>query len=306
MPTNLYLSTKVRSEQILFEDLIIESVKWAGQDIYYLPRNIVTRDSILNEDVESQFDDAYMIEVYIEGNEGFEGEGNLMSKFGLEIRDEATFIVAKRRWEQMVGSFENDEFQNRPNEGDLIYLPMSNSFFEISFVEHEMPFYQLSNLPVYKMQAGLFEMNDEDFNTGVAEIDAIEVNAYTTRFQLGLITGTFIQGETITQIIQDEPLINIKAEVVNINHPEAVMQVIDIETNDGLFHSFITGEVNANMILGSVSGATANITEVFDISTSTVGSVFPNTEDSQNFDFETEANEIIDFTESNPFSEGTL
>ncbi len=104
MPTNLYLSTKVRSEQILFEDLIIESVKWAGQDIYYLPRNIVTRDSILNEDVESQFDDAYMIEVYIEGNEGFEGEGNLMSKFGLEIRDEATFIVAKRRWEQMVGS----------------------------------------------------------------------------------------------------------------------------------------------------------------------------------------------------------
>jgi len=306
MPTNLYLSTKVRSEQILFEDLIIESVKWAGQDIYYLPRNIVTRDSILNEDVESQFDDAYMIEVYIEGNEGFEGEGNLMSKFGLEIRDEATFIVAKRRWEQMVGSFENDEFQNRPNEGDLIYLPMSNSFFEISFVEHEMPFYQLSNLPVYKMQARLFEMNDEDFNTGVAEIDAIEVNAYTTRFQLGLITGTFIQGETITQIIQDEPLINIKAEVVNINHPEAVMQVIDIETNDGLFHSFITGEVNANMILGSVSGATANITEVFDISTSTVGSVFPNTEDSQNFDFETEANEIIDFTESNPFSEGTL
>jgi|TARA_R110000851_G_scaffold230898_2_gene383679 hypothetical protein len=276
-----------------------------GQDIYYLPRTIVTRDMVLNEDVESQFDDAYMVEVYIEGIEGFEGEGNLMSKFGLEIRDEATFIVARRRWDQMVGSFENTEFQQRPNEGDLIYLPLSNSFFEISFVEHEMPFYQLSNLPVYKMQARLFEMNDEDFNTGIDEIDAVETNSYTTLFELGVITGEFVDGETITQTLQASPLITISAEVLYVKNDTREMKVIDIETNDGLFHSFIPGGIGINEIIGSDSGATANIETVFDI-TSTEDGVFPNSAEAQNFTFENEGDSIIDFSESNPFSERSV
>ena len=97
MPTNVYFSQKVKSEQNLYEDIVIESLKMYGQDVYYLPREVITEDAILNEDVESNFNDAYMVEMYIENIEGFEGEGNILAKFGVEIRDQATFIVSKRR-----------------------------------------------------------------------------------------------------------------------------------------------------------------------------------------------------------------
>jgi hypothetical protein len=174
MALNPYLSHRVTSEQDLYADLIIESIKSFGEDVYYLPRDVVNVDYVLNEDIESRFDSSYLVEMYIENTEGFEGEGNLLAKFGLEIRDEATFVVAKRTWNSLVGGLEN---QVRPMEGDLIYLPLSKSFFEISFVEHEQPFYQLSNLPIYKLQARLFEYSDEEFDTGVTEIDAITTGA---------------------------------------------------------------------------------------------------------------------------------
>ena len=174
MPRNVYFSHGSNAEQVLFEDIQIEALKIYGHETYYLPRKIVTRDMILNEDRESQFDDAYMIEMYIEDIEGFGGEGNLMSKFGIEIRDEVTFVVARRSWNKLVGIWNNTVDNFRPNEGDLIYLPLSNSLFEISFVEHEQPFYQIQNLPVYKLQCRLFEYNDEDFRTGMLEIDQLE------------------------------------------------------------------------------------------------------------------------------------
>ena len=174
MPRNVYFSQGNLAEQHLFEDIQIEALKIYGQETYYLPRKIVTRDMILNEDRESLFDDAYMVEMYIEDIEGFGGEGNLMSKFGIEIRDEVTFVVARRTWNKLVGIWNNTIDNFRPNEGDLIYLPLSNSLFEISFVEHEQPFYQLQNLPTYKLQCRLFEYNDEDFRTGINELDNIE------------------------------------------------------------------------------------------------------------------------------------
>ena len=144
MPRNVYFSQAVRSEQHLYEDLVIESLKIFGQDVYYVPRTLVERDTILGEDPASSFDDAYLIEAYIENQEGFEGAGDLYQKFGLEIRDEANFIISKRQWEKLVGLYNNSLSTVRPQEGDLIFLPMSNSFFEITFVEHEKPFYQLS------------------------------------------------------------------------------------------------------------------------------------------------------------------
>ena len=174
MPRNVYFSQAVRSEQNLYEDLIIESLKIFGQDIYYLPRETLSKDVILGEDRASKFDDAYMIEAYIEGSDGFEGQGDLYSKFGLEIRDEVNFVVSRKIWDRYVGLQDEINDSPRPREGDLIFLPLSNKFFEVMFVEHEQPFYQLSNLPVYRLQCSLYGCKDEDFDTGVVGIDAVE------------------------------------------------------------------------------------------------------------------------------------
>ena len=151
MPRSVFFSQAVRTEQNLYEDLVIESLKIFGQDVYYIPRTLVNRDTILGEDPASKFDDAYLIEAYIENTEGFEGTGDLYSKFGLEIRDEATFVISRRQWEKIIGIFSSDLTNPKPQEGDVLFLPMTNSFFEISFVEDDSPFYQLSNLPVYKL-----------------------------------------------------------------------------------------------------------------------------------------------------------
>ena len=142
MARNVYFSQAVKSEQNLYEDLIIESLKIYGQDVYYLPRTIVSRDAVLGEDRASKFDDAYIIEAYIEDIEGFAGSGDLYSKFGLEIRDEATFILSKRQWQKLIGVWNNDVDYPVPLEGDILFLPMSNKFFEIMFVEK----YYASNL----------------------------------------------------------------------------------------------------------------------------------------------------------------
>ena len=173
MATNLYFSQKVRSEQDLYEDIVIESLKIYGQDVYYLPRDIVSEDRILGHDVPSRFNSSHKIEMYLENTEGFDGEGDLFTRFGVEIRDEATFVVSRRRWTQQVQRMDSEVTSVRPLEGDLVYLPLSNSLFQITHVEHEQPFYQLSNLPVYKLRCQLFEYNDEDLDTNIDVIDAI-------------------------------------------------------------------------------------------------------------------------------------
>ena len=177
---NLYFSDKIRSEQKLYEDIVIESLKIYGQDVYYIPRDLVNEDTILGDDPVSSFNSAYKVEMYIENVEGFDGEGDLFTRFGVEIRDEATFIVARRRWSDTVARYDNEITVLRPKEGDLIYLELSKSLFQIMHVEHEQPFYQLSNLPVFKLRCQLFEYTGEDLDTGVETIDDIETKyAYT-------------------------------------------------------------------------------------------------------------------------------
>jgi hypothetical protein len=203
MPRSVYFSQAVKSEQNLYEDLIIESLGIYGQDVYYIPRTLVNRDAILGEDPASKFDDAYLLEMYIENTEGFEGSGDLYAKFGLEVRDDATFIVSRRRWETRVGVFSSNAVDPRPQEGDLIFLPMTNSFFEISYVEDDSPFYQLSNLPVYKMQCTLFEYNDEDFETGITGIDeSTAKSAYQLPMDVTITGGNHFEvGEVIEQLV---------------------------------------------------------------------------------------------------------
>ena len=126
---NFHFSEKVKSEQNLYEDITIEALKVYGQDVYYLPRDIVSEDKIFAEDVPSSYNSSYKIEMYIDNIEGFEGEGDLFTRFGVEIRDEATFVVARRRWKQTVQRYDNDISGDRPRERDLIFLPLSNKLF---------------------------------------------------------------------------------------------------------------------------------------------------------------------------------
>ena len=178
MPVNHYFQSGNGigndAEKRLHEDLIIEGLKIYGQDCFYLPRTLVNKDLVLGEDTISKFDQSYMLEMYIETTEGFAGEQELVSKFGLEIREDTTFVIAKRRWQNQVDNQAVQIVDGRPNEGDLIYVPLMNSFFEIQFVEDQEPFFQLGQLPVYKLRCTRFEYSSERLDTGVSEIDAAE------------------------------------------------------------------------------------------------------------------------------------
>ena len=177
MPTNFYFqsgnTSGTTSEQRLIEDLIIESLKIYGHDVFYLPRTLVKEDTIFDEDTLSKFTQAYPLEMYLENVEGFGGDGELFSKFGLEVRDSATFILARRRWDELVissgGTFTQD---TRPSEGDLLYFQKTNSLFEIREVEFNNPFYQAGKLYIYRLKCELFEYSSEVIETGITELDA--------------------------------------------------------------------------------------------------------------------------------------
>jgi hypothetical protein len=171
MATNFYFNNFTNSgEQNLIEDLIIESIRIYGHDVWYIPRTLGAKDELLNEDDLSTFDAAYMVEMYIKNVEGFEGDGDFLSKFGLQIRDSITFTIAMRKFNSEVGLY-NEEV--RPNEGDLIYFPLNNKIFEVQHVEHEAIFYQMGSLQTYDLRCELFEYSQERFNTGVLEIDTL-------------------------------------------------------------------------------------------------------------------------------------
>jgi len=178
MPVNHYFQggkgIGSEAEKRLYENLIIEGLKIYGQDVYYLPRTLVNRDLILGEDVASKFNAAYLAEMYMETTEGFAGQQEIINKFGLEIREDTTFMVSKRRWLDLVDDPATLIVSGRPNEGDIIYMPLMNSFFEIQFVEDQEPFFQLGQLPVYKLRCTRFEYSSERLDTGVSEIDAAE------------------------------------------------------------------------------------------------------------------------------------
>ena len=306
MPRNVYFSQAVKSEQNLYEDLIIESLGIYGQDVYYIPRTLVNRDNILGEDPASKFDDAYLMEMYIENTEGFEGAGDLYSKFGLEIRDDATFIVSRRRWESRIGVFSSNLVDPRPQEGDLIFLPMTNSFFEISFVEDDSPFYQLSNLPVYKMQCQLFEFNDEEFDTGIAEIDDKTVqSAYQLSMDVNITGGNHYEvGETVRQTVSDGVVVfGEVAARTKVSDTSSQIYVANIgATGTTEYKSFI--ESLSAPLVGDNTGYSGIINAIYDsIADASSGRVFSTDEAAQNMDFEIDADGFIDFSESNPFGD---
>lgn len=157
-------------EQRLIEDLIIESIRIHGLDVWYMPRSFGALDDLLNEDDLPVFNSAYMVEMYVKNVEGFEGDGDFLSKFGLQIRDSMTLTISMRKFTEDVGAYDD---QVRPREGDLIYFPLNRKIFQVKHVEHEAIFYQMGALQTYDLRVELFEYSNELFSTGVAEIDTL-------------------------------------------------------------------------------------------------------------------------------------
>lgn len=170
MATNVFFQNYgYFNEQQLIDDLVIEAIQIYGVDTYYLTRKLEATDQILNEDDLSIFNAAYSMEVYVKSIDGFQGEGDFLSKFGLQIRDQVTFTVAMRTFERYATRLNTTLI--RPKEGDLVYLPLNDKFFKIMHVEHESVFYQSGALQVFDLKCELFEYSNEMFNTGIQEID---------------------------------------------------------------------------------------------------------------------------------------
>lgn len=170
--SNFYFNNFSSSgEQDLLHDLIIESISIYGQDMFYIPREVVNYDKLLGEDDQSKYTKAYQIVTYIDSIDGFSGDGNFASKFGLEIRDQVNLVIAQRIFSEEVGSQTN---QTRPNEGDLMYFPLNGKTFIIRFVDKFSMFYQLGTLPTWKLTLELFEYSNEIFDTGIPAIDNLQ------------------------------------------------------------------------------------------------------------------------------------
>ena len=228
MPLSPYFLQGSSSEQRLVQDLINEQLKIYGQDIVYLPRKIVNKKTIMKEVVASTFDDAYRMEAYLLNYQGFEGNGDILQKFGVQTTDAVTFVVSKERYEDFISPFlgaDSDiQLASRPEEGDLIYFPLDNTMFEIKYVEGKKPFYQLNNLYVYTLSCEVMDYAlDENIDVGIEEVDKAAVEfGFTTRLSMVSIAAS-----TATASVQ----LSINAPGKNTNTGESVTKIDLI--NDG-------------------------------------------------------------------------
>ena len=176
MPLNPFFLQGSASEQRLVQDLINEQLKIYGVEVFYMPRKFVGTDDVMKENIVARFDDSFALEAYVQNYEGFAGSGDLMTKFGVRTTDELTLVISRERYEDFVSVFYQDgneetKLTSRPKEGDLIYFPLSDSLFEVKFVEHEQPFYQLGKLYMYQLTCELYEYEDAVIDTSIEEID---------------------------------------------------------------------------------------------------------------------------------------
>jgi len=284
MATNVFFNHAVPQEQNLYEDLVVESLRMYGHDVLYLPREIIEEDNILNEDISSKFAESYTIEMYLENVEGTADAGDLMSKFGVYVQEEATFIASARSWVRFVSSSSNLVTNLRPNEGDLIYFPMSGALFEIKYVQDDNPFYQLGKLFVFKMRCTLFEYSGEDFDTST-DADLVELDqGYTETYQLSSITGSFEYGENILLGA------NVVAECLGF-----------VYNDDTGLYDIVLRAVTSTLSVGdTLTGETSGATGIISVASDKL-----DIDDgvSQNKDFETNGSNYLDFSETNPFGE---
>jgi len=277
MPTNVYFDTGTKPEQTLYEDLMIEQLKIYGQDVFYIPRTLVKEDELFGEDTLSKFGDAYLIEMYFENVEGYEGEKEIMSKFGLQMNEDVTFVVARRRFEQLVSHDSNLIVKTRPNEGDLVYFPKVKKIFEISFVDHDDPFYQVHNIPAFKLKCKTFEYSGEDIDTGITEIDAIETD------------------NSLDQLVYQITMEQSSSTTYN--------EGLELEDGTGnLEQETATGGTD-NLIGENETGGDQIVLETGDYIIQEAYVTDTIDENAMNDFFDTQDDTIIDFTESNPFGD---
>ena len=299
MTTNVYFSKGTPNEQHLYEDLAIEAIQIYGHDVFYIPRTLVNKDELFGEDALSRFDDAYGIEMWMETQEGYEGEKELVSRFGLEIRDETTFVVSRRRWDNTVSNDANLIVSSRPDEGDLVYMPTVKKLFEISFVDHDDPFYQVDNLPVYKLYCRTFEYSSEVLDTGIYAIDDIETKKSTD------FLGFEISGEHASGVIFNEN-IGLEWGTIYATGDGDVMQE-DGTTNPNTVGDNLLGENEEGF--GAVMLEDSNDYYTFVVIQEAYSLATQDTQ-SENEWFEDRAtgkigDPVLDFTESNPFGDPT-
>jgi len=287
MPTSSYFRTfDAKNDQELLHSLVTESIQVTGYDVNYIPRTLVNEDTILGEDSISEYKDAYSVEMYIKSVDGFEGEGDLVSKFGLEVRDQIIFSMSRRAWEGL-------DIGVRPKEGDLIYFGLTSKLFQILFVEHETPFYQAGALPTFDLTCELFTYSDEAMDTGVDEIDVVEQKqSFVRTFELTSVSGTFTEGETVTGGTSA-----ITGEVARWDSSTSYLYLINM-----------TGNFTLNEILtGASSTATGTYStkQTTDQTSETLQTIDNSTSDqvSSNKQFEIDADSVFDFSESNPFGD---
>ena len=218
--------------------MVIESIKIYGLDCWYVPKKLINKDKIYGEDSLSEYNKSYMVEMYVRNVEGFAGEGDFLSKFNVEIRDQITLTIARRTFENEVQYFEFG--YTRPREGDLIFLPLNNKVFQIKFVEHEPVFYQMGALQMYDLKCELFEYSNEIMNTGFEAIDDLESNYSDAMNTFAILTEN-------------------KLEITMEDGFSLVREEFNLEVQDVL---------------------------------------------SDNYNIETEADNFLNFTEADPFSEG--
>ena len=284
MATNPYFNHygKNTADQRLADDLVIESIKTYGIDVNYCPRTLVKVDLLLGEDALSEYNSSHTIEMYIKSVDGFEGEGDFVAKFGLQINDQVTFTVARRRWTEL--GLIGDGRDTAPKEGDIIYFPLTNALFQVLFIEDESVFYQTGGLQVYDLVCEMFTYSDQKLNTGIEAIDKIErLQAYSLDFTLDTGSGDY----TVEEIVyQGESLeaATVQGEVSSWSSTTKILNLINMTGN-------FSGTVN---IIGDSSGASYSVTS-FNAQDSTSASA------GDNLAIEQEADSIIDFTEGNPF-----
>ena len=297
MATNFYFNNfpanQITSEQLLVEDLVIEALKIYGMDVYYLPRTSrdpQREDFLFGEDTLKEYRTAHALEMYLENVTGMDGEQDFISKFGLEIRDEVTLLVSRLRFRYTVDGY------NRPREGDLVFVPLLNNFFEITYVEHEdqqTMFYTLGrgrggNVYVYALKLKQYVFSNEIIETGVSMIDDQIIDYYPkTRIYLNSGSGNYNQDEVV---YQGTSLATATAQA--LVHGSLTGQYVDVYR--------VQGDISASAnLVGVTTGTQWTITLASDaaISNNVFEDIFDNAR------IEAASDSIIDFTEHNPFGE---
>ena len=296
MALNPYIRVNTKTylpEENLVEDLTVEAIKIYGHEMYYIPRQMITRDDLFGESQYSRFNNFKMIEMYMDTTTAFEG-GDTFTKFGFEIRDSVKFTVSRKRFKRETG-------MDRPLEGDLLYLPISRGLFEVKFVEHENPFYQLGKLFSYQLTCELFQYSEEDFNTGVPELDAVNDEAgFKVNLNLGGIygTGSFAEGDSVYQY-ENGSLTGATAgasarAVVYSYEPDITPLRLSLSNVVGTWV-----EETASGITAYIGKAGTNLYASILSKSDTMGIL----DEAKNEQIETESDSVFNFDESNPFGD---